>query len=374
MKIVIMTNKIIQGSPKWHEARKSKIGASEIFTLVHHYCAKELRAMGFDLLKEKSFRTIQELFLKIKFGAELSPIDPICAKFGNGMESYVAYRLTQKLPEIKIEKSKDFIINEILHPLAACSPDGYVETMNDSHIPDFDKTCEINNQWGRGALELKTANYFTNFGAEEGSKLQYIFQNQFQQMVLGFKWGIIAVLIPKQKEYDDPFFKGQILGRLYANEKLGSAGVNCWTPVGLQENIDQYYDLYYYIHPNLPVFQQMILKALNAFQADLDAYPADQSVFPRNSEDLTGLQREKKIWGQLWSDRFGILQLKQEDEVNYLLNQRHEAKIASMFAEGELLRIENEIKQKTEKYCEIIGTEQKMKWASNGVARFTKLK
>jgi hypothetical protein len=45
------------------------------------------------------------------------------------MEPYVAYRLGQELPQLKIERSKEFIVNEKLHPLAACSPDGYVKVM-----------------------------------------------------------------------------------------------------------------------------------------------------------------------------------------------------------------------------------------------------
>lgn len=369
-----MQDKIAQGSQEWLDARQSKIGGSEIFSLVLHYCKKELEAMGFDLKEEKSFRTVQELFLKVKFGAKLSEIDPIHSQFGNGLEPYVAYRLHEELPELQVERSKDFIINEDLHPLAACSPDGFIEINEEWSIPDFDKTCEINSSWGRGALELKTANYFANFGSEKGSRLNYIFQNQFQMMVLGLKWGCLAVLMPKEKEFDDPFFKGQILERLKWTEG---------TPYfhsDHEDNVNKFYDLKYYIYPQLPAFQAMIIKSLNAFQADLDAYEAgDQTAFPRNSEDLAGLQREKAMWAQLWPEHdFGSKQLTEEDELNEMLNERYKYQEAEMFAKQDLAKINNEIFQKVkasgfDKFCEIRGVENRLMWDKNGVVRFYKI-
>ena len=52
---------ITQGSKEWLEAKQSKISASEIFTLVRHYCAKELEALNFDLKEEKSFRSVNRI-------------------------------------------------------------------------------------------------------------------------------------------------------------------------------------------------------------------------------------------------------------------------------------------------------------------------
>jgi hypothetical protein len=230
-------------------------------------------------------------------------------------------------------------------------------------MQDFDKTCSIDLRWGMGALEIKTTNFFEGFSAKQGAKLQYIFQHQFQMMVLGLKWGIIAVLVPKEKESDDPFFKGRIL------EKAES---------GKFEEINQYYDLVDYVHPELPAFQSMITKALNAFQADLDAYNTNPSVFPRNSEDLAGLQREKQLWAQLWSEHFGKKQLEDTDSFNQLLNDRYQAQAESMFAEQNLLKITNEILAKTkadglDKFCEIIGTENRLMWTKNGQIRFYKI-
>lgn len=372
-----MTNKILQGSEEWKAARQSKIGASEIYTLVHHYCKRELEALGIQLPKELPFRTIQELFLKISFGAQLTEIDPIFTEFGNGMEVYVAHRLAQELSDVGIERSKEFLTNPEVHPLAACSPDGYVKlpgspfaTDETVKIEDFDKTCKIDYHWGAGALEIKTANFFAAFSADQGAKLQYIFQHQFQMMVMGLQWGIIAVLMPKEKEFDELLFKGKILGWLESNVY----------PVTGFEPIDQYYDLYHYIYPALPAFQALIMKALNAFQADLDSYSAGrQECFPRNSEDLNGLQREKKMWAQLWPEHYGTKVLSEEDELNGLFNERYKCQEAKMFADQDFDKITNEIYQKVkalgfDKYCEITGTENRMSWIKNGQVRFYKLK
>lgn len=366
-----MQNNIIQGSDEWRAARQSKIGASEIFSLVLHYCKKELEAMTFDLKEEKSFRTVQELFLKIKFGAELSAIDPIHSEFGNGMEPYVISLLKKELKDLEIQRSKEFFTNEKLHPLAACSPDGFAEICYNCNLVDFDNTCEINENWGEGAIELKTANYFANFGSEKGSRLNYIFQLQFQLMVLELKWGVLAVQIPNKKEYDEPFFKGKVLREMeiveaqQADVDLSFAGC---------------YDLKYYIYPELPAFQAMIMKALNCFQHDLDAYDAgDQSAFPRNSEDLLGLEREKQLWGQLWPEHYGITELSGDDELDKLFNERFHLQVAQMFAKQDLDKVTNEIYQRVkargfDKFCQILGTSNRMSFIKNGQVRFYKLK
>ena len=68
-----MTKETIkQNTEAWREAKKSKIGASEIFTLVAHYCKEELKQANIDLNSEKAFKTPMELYLKIKFGIQIS--------------------------------------------------------------------------------------------------------------------------------------------------------------------------------------------------------------------------------------------------------------------------------------------------------------
>lgn len=378
---------ILQGSPQWLEAKQSTIGASEIFSLIHHYCAKELQDLGFDLVKERPFRTVQEMFLKVKFGAKLSAIDPVHSQFGNGLEPYVAYRLGQELPQVNIERSKEFITNPEFHPLAACSPDGYVELQclddGSAFVEDFDKTCRIFESWNKGALELKTANFFANFD-QGGSRLQYILQLQYQLAVMDLKWGCLAVLLPKEKEFDDPFFKGQILEKVrrhYDVEKeMAKMGYNdASDSFVFRSEIDQFYDLKHYIYPVIPAFQALIKKALNCFQRDLDAYPEDQTAFPRNSEDLTGLQREKQLWGQVFSDHNSTLEINPESKLNQLFNERYQLQIASMFADQDKLRVENEINQLVkaeglDKYCELRGDKNRMMWIKNGQIRFYPLK
>lgn len=343
---------IIQGSDTWLEARKSKIGGSEVFSLIAHYCAKELREMGLDMTKEKPFRTIQEQFLKIKFGAELSKIDPVHSEFGNGLEGYVAYRLQQELPQLEIERTKDFIVNPELHKLAACSPDGYVEIKEGFILPDFDKQKELNSLCGRGILELKTANYFTSFDNE--TRLQYIFQLQYNMLVTGCKWGVLAVLLPKEKQFDEPFFKGKVLEMINYQDF---------------DRPQDIYDLKYYIYPQLHGFQALIIKALLSFKNDLD----NPEAYPRNAEDKAGIEREKKMLGELFPEKYGTLTLEEESELDELLNQRMIAQGAMLDAEKEMRNCEAEIIWQTKKYCEIIGSKHKIKWTSDGKTRFYKL-
>lgn len=361
--------KITQGTVEWFEAKQSTIGASEIFSLCAHYCKKELESFGLNLINEKSFRTIQELFLKVKFNAKLSAIDLVNSEFGNGMESYIIHRLKKEIAGIEIEKTKDFVINKDLHPLAACSPDGYINITNGIEMQDFDKTCVINNSYGKGALELKTTNYFGNFINDNGCNLSYIFQNQFQMMVLGLKWGCIAMLFPKEKEYDEPFFKGRILEKVETLFKK-----ECYS----SETIDEFYNIKYYIYPELEAVQHLILKSLNLFQEALDKYDYDESYFPRNSENLSGLQREKKMWSQLWPEHAGILTL-ENHKLNDLLDERFQGQQESLFAEQSKTKIECEILEtikssNMEKYCEIRGTNHRILWDKNGIMRFYKIK
>ena len=190
-------------------------------------------------------------------------------------------------------------------------------------------------------------------------------------MVIGLKWGVLAVLMPKSKEYDEPFFKGKTLRSVEIAE---------WSLMHPEnDKIAQYYDLKNYIYPELKGFQVLIIKALNCFQEALDKYDTDQSVFPRNSEDLTGLQREKQLWGQLWADHYGKKELAGEDELDKLFNERYQAQVEKMFAEQAFEKINNEIYQKVkqsgdDKYCEIKGTEHRMSWIKNGQVRFYRLK
>ena len=99
---------IKQQTTEWQEARKNTIGASEIYSLVHHYCKDELSALDIDPLKEKPFLGAQELYLKLA-GAELLPIDPVLSDFGNRMEPYILTRCQEELAhKINFVETEDF--------------------------------------------------------------------------------------------------------------------------------------------------------------------------------------------------------------------------------------------------------------------------
>src|SRR5260221_13396943 len=134
---------IKQNTPEWLAAKVSKIGASEIYSLIYHYCRPELEKLGVDLIKEKPFKSALELFLKIKHGIENNDIKEVYSEFGHGMEPYICQRLKKELSECRVNTTDDFVLNEILHNLAACSPDGYIKLLKDKELIDYDKTCKI---------------------------------------------------------------------------------------------------------------------------------------------------------------------------------------------------------------------------------------
>lgn len=360
--------KIIQNTPEWLQAKKSKIGGSEIYSLVYHYCKPELEALGIDLIKDKPFKSVLELFIKIKHGEEINDIEEVHKVFGNVLEEYIAYRLRKELPESKIDRTKKFVLSPTFHILAACSPDGYIELPEFSEIEhvepffliDFDKTCKINHEWGIGMVELKTANFFSKF-QQGGSRLQYIFQDQYNMRCEGLKWGILTALTPKEEQIeiegvsfpsDDPFVKGW--------------NGNC-AREGNYEFLDQFYDLQYYVYPTLPAFQTIIEKALNAFQTDLD-----NNKYPNPSfGDKARLEREKKLLGKLWPDKFGEIQA--DEEINDYINQRMTAHNEALKAETEKVEFDNKIILATKKYTKIIGTDYKATYDSRGSLRYSRV-
>ena len=145
------------------------------------------------------------------------------------------------------------------------------------------------------------------------------------------------------------------------------------------DNIQSIIILDEFILDNLTVLNDdELVKVLKCFQDDLEGYDVDESRFPRNSEDLVGLQREKKMWAQLWPDHYGIRQLVENDDLNKLFNDRYQAQVEMMFAEQNFELLTNQILQKVkqaglDKYCEILGTENRMSWIKNGQIRFYKI-
>lgn len=363
---------ILQNTAQWLEAKQGKIGGSEIYSLVYHYCSKELIKIGVNLQTEYPFRTVQEMFLKVYFNAALDKIREADARFGKAVEPYIADRLAKEggLSFLDVETTKDFIINQSMHELAACSPDGYLKPRQNQpfEIDDFDKKNKITHESGVGCLELKSANYSTNFSYEAGARLCYIFQLQYQMMVLNSSWGVLATIFPKENYKEHEFFKGEIVGIL-------SDGYN----ESLYEKLNHHFNFFYYVYPKLPIYQAMIFQALDCFSRDLEKYKkGDANAFPKNSEDLAGLQREKRIWSRLWSESYGdyyLSELKIEDkQIDQLLDDRRQAILECNAANANKLKVENEVSQLVvrnglDKYLRIIGTNQYLMFDRRGTLR-----
>ena len=345
-------NNIVQNTPEWLEAKLLKIGGSEIYSLVYHYCKTELKALGVDLMKEKPFKSALELFIKIKHGEEINDISEVNSEFGKGMESYINNRLSESLQQCLCEQTDAFIVDEEFHKLAACSPDGYIIT-NDNLI-DFDKTCEI--EPSQGVIELKTTPYDFNFEAEKGAKWSYIFQLQYQMAVCNTKWGVLAAISPKESQFDTDFFKGKVIGG------------------PKDSSLDSFYNFYYYILPKIPSLQDLIIKALNAFQADLEALRADPNAdkYPTISEgDKVKLEREKKLFGKLWPEKFGEWQA--DEEVSAMITERMIAHQEALKAETVKAELDNKIILATRRYTKIIGQDYKIVYDTRGSMRYSKV-
>jgi hypothetical protein len=293
---------IKQHTKSWLEAKRSKIGGSEIFTLAHYYCKKELEQIGVDL-KELTFKTPLEIYLEKKFGIQPEPIDPICAEFGLGMEKYIIHRLNKENSSINVTSSSNFEINDKLNNLACCSPDGFVEVSDE--IEDYDKRTLINKESGSGMLEVKTTQFTFNYEAAAGAKWQYIFQLNYNMLVCDNKWGLLACLTPKEKEFDTDFFKGKSTGIL-KNIK----GIN----PDFSE-IDEFYNLYSYFYTANKTIQNICKIALDRFQNAMD-----NNKVPDLSKNQEKLMREKKMLARMYPEKYGKLQANQE--LNELLNER----------------------------------------------------
>jgi len=303
---------IKQHTKEWLEAKKTKIGGSEIFTLAHYYCKKELEQIGINL-KELPFKTALELYLEKKFGIQSEPIDPICAEFGLGMEKYIIHRLNKENRSINVTSSSNFEINDELN-LACCSPDGFVEVSDE--IQDYDKRTLINKESGSGMLEVKTTQFTFNYEAAAGPKWQYIFQLNYNMLVCKNSWGLLACLTPKEKEFDTDFFKGKVLGLLEgAKNQLSSAELAYNEHLEYLDNM-QFYNLYTYFYTGNKTIQNICKLALERFQNAMD-----NDLMPLASVDnLEKLMREKKMLSKMFPEKFGKLQANQS--LNELLNER----------------------------------------------------
>jgi hypothetical protein len=369
---------IKQGTNEWLAAKKQYIGGSEIYGLAHHYCKNELEAIGIDLYKEKPFTGAQELFLKVKFGFDLARKDTAAMKsllaFGNAMEGYVFKRLQGELNtgydnrQIKLEQKHDFVVNKDMHDYACCSPDGYIDLVDDRSLqvrglPDYSITKEM----GRGALELKTARHDALQGLLDenvGAPAKYMLQNQYQMMVLGKKWGVISILLPREKNIeieglefpsDDPFVKGSMMQAMLHDEF---------------EYLYNHYELITFAHPIYQQYQDIINKSLKLFKEDID-----NNNVPTVHDDYAATARVREMMRQIRPEGFDVLELKETDELDQLINDRQEAQALIAKNTDAKKEIEAEIMKRTKaKYSKVIGTENKVSYSTKGSPIFTKIK
>lgn len=358
-----MTTNITQQSQEWKAAKQSRIGGSEIYTLAFYYCRKELEQIGVDLVKDQPFQSALELFLRVKYGLEQEPISQVSAQFGNGMEGYIVSRLNNEMSDkCGHFGTKDFIIADNIHNLACCSPDGYIDIQEGQILRDFDDKADITQNIERGTLELKTAPYEFNFEAEAGPKFQYIFQLQYNMMLLGHKWGMLACLAPKEREFETDFHKGKMIGIIHGAESQSGTGT---IP---HYYIDEYYNLYSYNYIIIPPIQQICKLALDRFHKALE-----EDNWPTPSIDnKEKVIREKKMLSQIAPERFGTLEASQE--LDGLLQERQQAHVESLKATTDKTALDIEIIKAMGDHIEVNGVEIKAKYDSRGTLRFSKIK
>lgn len=373
-----MSSTIQQHSPEWLEAKKTRVGASEIAGLVHYYCQKELRDLGISF---EPYNTALQTYCKIKFGVEL-PFPEILSKWGLGMEPYILERfqsslvtkiteelvenenpeLTYKYPKkhylILATQTKDFVIKD---DLVACSPDGYLEISEGETIIDFDNQVTINQSWGRGVLEMKTASFSQRAEFKDGFKWPYIFQHQYQMIVCDCNWGIGVVLLPKEPWENEDFQKGYIIANLEC-EEVSLMGHR------YGEKFHDLFDLQYFVYAKKPALIDLIKLALERFRNHLE-----NNILPNpyKGEKQTLIANEKQILAMIHPQRFGEIVANEEQEA--LLNDMMFLQTEKKKIEVEECGLKNQIMQLMQDNIAIIGKNYQAKFDSRNSLRFKKI-
>lgn len=340
-----MSSAIQQHTPEWLEAKKTRVGASEIAGLVYYYCKKELADLGISF---EPYNTALQTYCKIKFGVEL-PFPEILSKWGLGMEPYILERF-QFLFLTKTTATKDFVIKD---DLVACSPDGYLKIRESESIRDFDDQVTINSSWGRGVLEMKTASFSQKAEFKDGFKWPYIFQMQYQMIVCDCNWGIGTVLMPKEPWENEDFQKGYILGKIESGNK---------------EGLDELFDLQYFIYAKKPALVALIKLALERFRNHLE-----NNILPNpyKGEKQILIANEKQILAMIHPERFGEIVANEEQEA--LLNDMMFLQAEKKKIEVEECGLKNQIMQLMQDNIAIIGKNYQAKFDSRNALRFKKI-
>ena len=338
---------IKQHTEEWLNAKRTRVGASEIAGLVHYYCKDELKALNIEF---EPYTTALQIFAKVKFGVEL-PFPKSLSKWGLGMEGFIASKFQNEQTQISCTKTDGFIIKD---ELSACSPDGYVKINGDLQVPDFDKQVMIDSSWGEGVFEMKTTSYLMKDDFIDGFKWHYIFQVMYQMFVCNANWGVGAVLIPNEFWEEEEFQRGNILGKVES---------------GKLDGIDDLFHLRYFVYAKKPKLIELIEIALDKFKAHLDSNTLP-NVYKGTKQTL--LYNEKRVLGMINQSRFG--EIGASEEMNYLLCQMEITQAEKKKLEIEELALRNEIIQKMGDNLAVIGSSYQAKFDSRLALRFKKLK
>jgi hypothetical protein len=261
-------------TPEWKEARKNYVGASEIYSLVYHYCYAELEQISkrLELPIEKPWKGAYEIWHKIKYGHELEMDNQDDAYFGKEMERYIIgwiernmfsslsqFSLARLLTSNEFNSNKYgegfFVLNSDFHILAACSPDLFAKK--------------------EMLFELKTSRYLK----EQKSKLKYIFQLQYQMTICAIEKGNLIIAFSKDPKFDTDFQRGYILGGLKG-----------------MDYIQNYFDIKNFQFGSDLEIQELCQKALNYLHNDILNNNPPTSINPKTNElDFAAWNKDLKL-------------------------------------------------------------------------------
>lgn len=245
-------NSIHQNTEEWLSKKQSKIGASEIASVVKSFVPfdelvkilGEKTAHSFN--DEPLFITGYAVYHKVK-GYKLPPLDEELSLYGHAMEKYFDFVMKDN-SDFLFEGCDDFVERPDISPFCVCSPDGYATAKREIIDVNGRKIEGKNLVW-----EKKTVSIYKNQKEEmnlRGLPWQYIFQNQYQMMCCDSFGGVISSLVLNT---DTPFIRGRLtalceLGQFEAIRDIFQPKIN------------------HYIYAPMPSIQEAIKLALHYFE------------------------------------------------------------------------------------------------------------
>ena len=293
---------IQQNTPEWLEAKRSTIGGSEIYNLVLAFTTAEERTKHLkEFLAESGFGSAMQTGLKFLYGVTPDNFSQVNRDYGNAMELPMIAWLNQTYSQtLNAEYTRDFIIHE-KHKNISCSPDGYMQLKKS--VFEFGSEEEISQKDGNGLLELKTVRIED---AKIETKMQYLFQCNWNAFVCGFNWFGIVRSWAKNYDLEKDFAKGKrcVYAENMQYDKIGQ---------------ELEFDVAFY-KTNQAVIN-LCIQAYNRFTAKLaEARTLDYNKmwtvfeFSKNSAQF---QQEKKLLAQIQDpviqEQFGSRQATEEE-------------------------------------------------------------